>query len=81
MIGIVLGVLTFVLLFTFSFIESTLLLDLKYYARSRLKPGTLNSIFKLFKIPKYIADIYRVINIINANLYVVLLLSIFQQGM
>lgn len=79
-VGIALGVFTIAGFFCLSFIESTLLLDLKFYARQRMKPATLGSIFKMFKIPTYVSNVYRSINIINSNLYLVLLLSIFQQS-
>ncbi|CAD8066454.1 unnamed protein product [Paramecium primaurelia] len=80
MIGIIFGVFGCLFFFILSFFQSLLLLDLKYYARSKKKQGTLTKLFELFQMPKYSADIYRGIMIFNAFLYIVLLMSVFQSS-
>ncbi|KAM3138240.1 hypothetical protein pb186bvf_009709 [Paramecium bursaria] len=79
-IGIIIGILLFLLFFLLSFIQSTLLLDLKYYAKFKFQPPTLNSVFILLKIPEYQIDIFKSITIINANIYVIILLTVFQRS-
>lgn len=77
MIGIIMGTLGFLFFFLLSFVESLLLLDLKYFARSKKKEGTLTQLFEIFKMPPYVPDIYRTIMALNAIIYLILLLSIF----
>ncbi|CAD8095871.1 unnamed protein product [Paramecium sonneborni] len=80
MIGIIFGVFGCLFFFILSYFQSLLLLDLKYYARSKKKQGTLTKLFELFQMPKYSADIYRGIMIFNAYLYIVLLMCVFQSS-
>ncbi|CAD8096390.1 unnamed protein product [Paramecium sonneborni] len=80
MVGIIFGVITCIFFFILSYFQSLLLLDLKYYARSKKKQGSLTKLFELLQMPKYSADIYRGIMIFNAYLYIVLLMSVFQSS-